>query len=68
MNMKELTLLNFSEVYPDEETCVKPCAAFARIIVLAAAVAVVRTSIGTRRTSLGYAAAAVMRPRSVPAL
>ena len=26
MNMKELTLLNFSEVYPDEETCVKPCA------------------------------------------
>ena len=34
MNMKELTLLNFSEVYPDEETCVKPCAASARIIVL----------------------------------
>ncbi len=24
MNMKELTLLNFSEVYSDEETCVKP--------------------------------------------
>ena len=42
MNMKELTLLNFSEVYPDEETCVKPCAASARIIVLAAAVAVMR--------------------------
>ena len=58
--MKELTLLNFSEVYPDEGTCVEALRRFHEEHGLSC-------SIGTRRTSLGYAAAAVMRPRSVPA-
>ena len=64
--MKELTLLNFSDVYPDEASCVEALRRFREGHGLGCSRCGCTHMYWDKATSRGYAAVADMRPRSVP--